>query len=60
MARRPDYLMRVRKHENFAGAQLRKLSNIVGELIKAWARSHPDDPLNPANVPQITEALARL
>jgi SPP1 gp7 family putative phage head morphogenesis protein len=61
MARkRPDYLVRVRRHENFVGAQLRKLSNITGELIKTWARAHPDDPLNPANLPQITEALARL
>jgi SPP1 gp7 family putative phage head morphogenesis protein len=61
MARkRPDYLVRVRRHENLAGVQLRKLSNIVGELIKTWVRAHPDDPLNPANLPQITEALARL
>jgi SPP1 gp7 family putative phage head morphogenesis protein len=58
--RRPDYLVRVRRHENLAGVQLRKLSNIVGELIKTWVRAHPDDPLNPANLPQITEALARL
>jgi SPP1 gp7 family putative phage head morphogenesis protein len=58
--KRPDYLVKVRRHEAFVGAQLRKLSNISGELIKAWVRAHPDDPLNPANVPQITEALARL
>jgi SPP1 gp7 family putative phage head morphogenesis protein len=58
--RRPDYLARVRRHENFLGAQLRKLSSIVGDLIEAWARSHPEDPLNPYNVPQIAQALERL
>lgn len=61
MARkRPDYLTKVRRHEAFAGVQLRKLSNIVGELIKAWVAAHPDDPLNPANVPQIETALTKL
>lgn len=57
MARRPDYLARVRRQENLQGVKLRKISTHVGELIKTWAQEHGEEVLDPAHLPQLREQL---